>query len=35
MSLWAGQGFRRAEARPAGEIVDQIMTGYHAVIADI
>ena len=35
MSLWAGQGFRRAETRPAGEIVDQIMTGYRAVIADI
>ena len=30
MSLWAGQGFRRAEARPAAEIVDRIMTSYHA-----
>jgi nitronate monooxygenase len=32
MSLWAGQGFRRAESRPAGEIVDRIMTGYRAVV---
>ena len=32
MSLWAGQGFRRAEARPAGEIVDRIMTGYRAAV---
>jgi nitronate monooxygenase len=31
MSLWAGQGFRRAEVRPAGEIVDRIMTGYRGV----
>ena len=22
MSLWAGQGYQRVEARPAGEIVD-------------
>jgi nitronate monooxygenase len=28
MSLWAGQGFRRAQARPAGEIVDQMMAQY-------
>ena len=28
MSLWAGQGFQRAEARPAGEIVDRIVAGY-------
>jgi nitronate monooxygenase len=33
MSLWAGQGFRRAEARPAGEIVDRIMTGYRHAAA--
>ena len=32
MSLWAGQGFRRAEARPAGEIVDRIMTGYRDAV---
>jgi nitronate monooxygenase len=31
MSLWAGQSFRRAQARPAGEIVDRIMTGYRRV----
>ncbi|MEY2591537.1 MAG: nitronate monooxygenase [Acidimicrobiaceae bacterium] len=31
MSLWAGQGFRRAQARPAGEIVDRIMTGYRGI----
>ena len=34
MSLWAGQGYRRAEARPAGEIVDRIMAGYHAVLTE-
>ena len=31
MSLWAGQGFRLAEARPAGEIVDRIISGYRAL----
>jgi nitronate monooxygenase len=25
MSLWAGQGFRRAEPRPAGEIIEKIV----------
>jgi nitronate monooxygenase len=32
MSLWAGQGFRRAEARPAAEIVDRFMTSYDAAV---
>jgi nitronate monooxygenase len=27
MSLWAGQGFRRAEPRPAGEIVEKLVAG--------
>jgi nitronate monooxygenase len=31
MSLWAGQGFHRAEARPAGEIVDRIVTEWQAL----
>ena len=32
MSLWAGQGFRRAEAHPASEIVDRIMSGYRDAV---
>lgn len=32
MSLWAGQGFSHAEARPAAEIVDRIMTSYDAAV---
>ena len=28
MSLWAGQGFRRAEARPAAEIVERSLAEY-------
>jgi len=30
MSLWAGQGFRRAEARPAGEIVERVLAEHGA-----
>jgi nitronate monooxygenase len=29
MSLWAGQGYERAEARPAGEVVDRIVSTAH------
>jgi len=32
MSLWAGQGFQRAEARPAGEIVDRMVAGYRDAV---
>ncbi len=32
MSLWAGQGFRRAEALPAAEIVDRLVAGYCDVL---
>ena len=31
MSLWAGQGFRRAEARPAAEIVERVTSEYRAI----
>jgi nitronate monooxygenase len=31
MSLWAGQGHRRAEARPAAEIVERVLREYRAV----
>jgi nitronate monooxygenase len=31
MSLWAGQGFRRAEARPAAEIVELVTSEYRAI----
>ena len=27
MSLWAGQGFRTAEERPAGEVVERLAAG--------
>jgi nitronate monooxygenase len=30
MSLWAGQGYRRADARPAAEIVDRVLAEYRA-----
>ena len=33
MSLWAGQGFPRAEPRPAGEIVERIVAGSRAALA--
>jgi nitronate monooxygenase len=31
MSLWAGQGYQRAEARPASEIVDRIATAVNRI----
>ena len=31
MSLWAGQGYRRAQARPAAEIVDRVIAEYRAI----
>jgi nitronate monooxygenase len=31
VNLWAGQGYRQAEARPAGEIVAGIGTGFDAL----
>jgi nitronate monooxygenase len=31
MSLWAGQGFRRAEELPAGEIVAKIVAASRAI----
>ena len=34
MSLWAGQGYQRAEARSAGEIVDDIAATLHHVTGD-
>jgi nitronate monooxygenase len=32
MSLWAGEGFRRAEARPAAEIVDRVVGEYRTLM---
>lgn len=31
MSLWAGQGFRAASDRPAGEIIERLVEGTNAV----
>jgi nitronate monooxygenase len=31
MSLWAGQGFQRARASPAADIIDRIMDEYFAL----